>query len=99
MTRRTYVYREGQMVDKSTGEPMVRRGSNLPPQAPLIHADTPGYRSPIDGRWIEGRRARRYDLESNNCVEAGDSVNGAGGAKAREFKNERFMKKWGLRND
>ena len=50
------------------GEPMPipeRDG----PQCPQYMPDTPGYRSPIDGRWIEGRRARRYDLESNNCVE------------------------------
>lgn len=97
--RRVYVYRGGVMVDKETGEPMVRPGSNLPPQAPIVAPDTPGYRSPIDGRWIEGRRARRYDLESNNCVEAGDAVNGVGGAKPREFKNQRFMDKWSIRND
>lgn len=97
--RQIYVYRDGRMVHKETGEPMVRPGSNLPPQAPIFMPDTPGYHSPIDGSWIEGRRARRYDLESNNCVEAGDSENGVGGAKPRPFQNERFMKKWGLTND
>lgn len=89
MTRQIYVYRDGRMVHKETGEPMNRPGSNLPPQAPRVMPDTPGYQSPIDGSWIEGRRARRYDLESNNCVEAGD-------IPPRKLKNDRFIKKWGL---
>jgi hypothetical protein len=36
-------------------------------EAPAIHADLPGYQSPIDGSWIEGRRARTEDLKRNNC--------------------------------
>lgn len=36
--------------------------------APLVVCDLPGYQSPVDGRWIEGRRARREDLARNNCV-------------------------------
>lgn len=36
-------------------------------EAPAVHADLPGYTSPIDGRWIEGRRARMEDLKRNNC--------------------------------
>lgn len=36
--------------------------------APLVVTDLPGYQSPIDGRWIEGRKARREDLARNNCV-------------------------------
>lgn len=36
--------------------------------APLIVQDLPGYQSPVDGRWVEGRRARREDLARNNCV-------------------------------
>jgi hypothetical protein len=30
--------------------------------------DTPGYRSPIDGTWIEGRVQRREDLRRNGCI-------------------------------
>lgn len=33
----------------------------------FIQADLPGYESPIDGRWIEGRKARRNDLARSNC--------------------------------
>lgn len=36
-------------------------------EAPAVHADLPGYTSPIDGRWIEGRRARAEDLKRNGC--------------------------------
>jgi hypothetical protein len=36
-------------------------------EAPAVQADLPGYTSPIDGRWIEGRRARLEDLKRNNC--------------------------------
>lgn len=32
----------------------------------FIQPDLPGYESPIDGRWIEGRRARRDDLARNH---------------------------------
>lgn len=36
-------------------------------EAPAVQADLPGYTSPIDGRWIEGRRARTEDLKRSNC--------------------------------
>lgn len=36
-------------------------------EAPAVHADLPGYQSPIDGRWVEGRRARTEDLKRSNC--------------------------------
>ena len=36
-------------------------------EAPAVQADLPGYQSPIDGRWIEGRRARTEDLKRNGC--------------------------------
>jgi hypothetical protein len=36
-------------------------------EAPTVQADLPGYTSPIDGRWIEGRRARAEDLKRNGC--------------------------------
>ncbi len=84
--RNVYVWRDGRMVHKHTGAPM-NSGAWMP-TAPEVMPDTPGYRSPIDGAWIEGRRARRYDLESNDCVDAG--------GRKPTFKNERFIKKWGL---
>lgn len=35
--------------------------------APSVRGDLPGYQSPIDGKWIEGRRARNEDLVRNGC--------------------------------
>lgn len=35
--------------------------------APMVAPDLPGYESPIDGRWIEGRKARQEDLKRNQC--------------------------------
>ncbi len=62
-----------------------------PLQTPASYGDLPGYRSPIDGKWIEGRRARAYDLQSNGCVEAGDMP-----AKPRGFRNSEFAAKHGV---
>jgi len=88
----TYVYsrEQGRMVDKRTGEPMVT--GDWVPVVPMVRGDYPGYESPVDGRWIEGARARRYDLESNNMVDARDIPSPTGG----KLKNERFAKKHGL---
>lgn len=36
-------------------------------EAPAVQADLPGYTSPIDGKWVEGRRARTEDLKRSNC--------------------------------
>lgn len=89
----TYVYckNTGRMVDKATGEPMNQPGSNAPLTAPRVFGDYPGYHSPIDGRWIEGRRARAYDMEKHGCVDGNDFSTGP-----RKLKNERFAKKRGL---
>lgn len=55
---------------------IANRDSNLPAchgsmrravEAPTVQTDLPGYQSPIDGRWIEGRRARTEDLKRSNC--------------------------------
>ena len=36
-------------------------------RAHAVWNDLPGYDSPIDGRWIEGRAQRREDLRRNGC--------------------------------
>jgi hypothetical protein len=81
----------GRMIDKKTGEPMVpdEQMETVPP-LPMTFGDLPGYASPITGEWIDGRRARRYDMEKHGCVD-GNDVN-----KPRKLKNERFVKKHGL---
>jgi hypothetical protein len=68
MTR--FVYRAGCWRDPHTNEPMeLPLGDVI--CAPQVISDTPEYRSPIDGRLIDGRAARREDLKRNDCVEAG----------------------------
>lgn len=80
------------MVDE-TGMPMLNQAERArEPQMPRVFGDLEGYRSPIDGSWVEGRRARRYDLEKNNCIDA----NELGTKREQRFKNERFIKKHGL---
>ena len=76
------------MVDKKTGEPMVT--GDWKPVVPQIQGDYEAYASPITGEMIEGKRARRYDLESNGCVDARDMP------RLEGFKNEHFMKKRGI---
>jgi len=36
--------------------------------------ELPSYQSPITGKWIDGRVARREDLARSNCVEYDDSM-------------------------
>ena len=88
-----YVYDRGRgiMVDRATGRPMLTEEERRGPIAtPRVFGDLPGYQSPIDGSWIEGRRARKYDLEKNNCVDANEF------SKPKGLKNERFAKKHGI---
>lgn len=35
--------------------------------APQVAPDLPGYESPVTGKWIEGRAARREDLKRTGC--------------------------------
>lgn len=91
--RTRYVYRDGRMVDRD-GFPMVGHNelasSEEQIKAPMVMRDIKPYASPIDGRMIESRSHRRYDLESNGCVEVDPP------RKPRGFKNERFAAKHGL---
>lgn len=86
----TYIYdkEQGRMVDKETGEPMVT--GPWKPVTPMTFGDYEGYQSPITGDWIEGRRARQYDMEKHGCVDGNDI------SQNRGLKNERFAKKRGL---
>ncbi len=61
MTRRRWIY-------PANGEPYeVATEFQQAPRGPMIYGDLPSYQSPIDGRWIDGRVARREDLARNNC--------------------------------
>lgn len=87
-----YRLKDGRLIGED-GMPMLNQAERERPlQVPRVFSDLPGYTSPIDGSWIEGRRARRYDLESNNCVDANDLPSPTRG----RLKNERFAKKHNL---
>lgn len=88
-----FVLRDGRLVDKDTGLPMLNQEERARPlQTPASYSDIPGYRSPIDGRWIEGRRARKYDMEKNNCVDANDLPRKTNGT----LRNAKFAAKHGM---
>jgi len=63
-----YVRKDGQWVDRETGEPMaVPTHSGV--VMPMVVSDIPEYRSPIDGRPITSRSHRREDLLRSGSVE------------------------------
>ena len=93
MAKYIYDKERDMMVDKATGLPMLNQAERARPlQTPQTYSDLPGYQSPIDGTWVEGRRARKYDLEKNGCVDAND----LGPSEPRKLKNAKFAKKRGL---
>lgn len=90
-----FVFRDGQYVNKRTGEPMLSEEDRAKPvSVPYVISDIPEYRSPIDGRPITSRSERRDDLKRNNCVEYEPSLSPTKGK--REFRNAEFCKKRGL---
>lgn len=65
MTR--YVWRDGQFIDKATGEPMYvpeRDGICMP----RVISDVPEYESPASGKMITSRSHQRDDLKRHDCV-------------------------------
>ena len=89
--RQRYVYRDGDLYSKTgNGAPI-----DIPEReflcSPMVMRDTPEYSSPIDGRPITSRSARREDLIRNSCVEADPPRKGT-----RYLKNKRFCAKRGL---
>ena len=46
---------------------LIERGDVPMASVHYISPDYQGYNSPIDGRWVEGRKARREDLERHGC--------------------------------
>lgn len=70
-----YVWRDGKFVDKSTGEPLLteeQRNSTVIAM-PYVRGDIPAYVSPVTGKLIDGRSARREDLARTGCREVDPS--------------------------
>jgi hypothetical protein len=88
-----YVMRDGRMVDRDTGEPMV--SGPYRPAAPISIRDLAPYLSPVTGEVISGRRAKRADLERHNCVDTAELYDG-GLALDGRLRNRKFAEKRGL---
>jgi hypothetical protein len=84
-----FVWRNNQWCDARSNEPMPMPERDAP-CCPRIHGDIAEYRSPIDGKLISSRSSRRYDLESNGCVEVDPTK------KKRGYRNPSFARKHGL---
>lgn len=94
--RYRYDAKTGRMVDRD-GFPMLSHNELAHDEsqirAPMVMRDIPEYLSPIDGRPITSRSHRRYDLESNGCVEVDPPKKPTKGATTRGLKNKRFATK------
>ncbi|MBX4931290.1 hypothetical protein [Rhizobium bangladeshense] len=89
-----YVRKNGVMVEKATGSPMLTDEDRAKPIAvPFVMSDIPEYRSPIDGRLIGSRTQRRDDLKRNGCVEYEPSISPTKG----KIRNKAFAAKRGLK--
>ena len=88
----TFVYRNGQNVNKDTGEPMLTAAQRCGPiQTPMVQAFT-SYDCPITGKEITDPGMHKANLKKHNCVEAKEVSNGLNG----EIKNHNFARKRGL---
>jgi len=87
--RTTYRWDGRQFVDKRTGKPVPDRYPDAI-SMPYVCSDLPDYESPVTGKIVSGRAARREDLKRSGCVPA-DGI-----PRSRGYKNERFAKRYGL---
>lgn len=69
-----FVFRDGQYVDKRTGEPMLSAEDRAKPlAAPRVISDLPAYASPLGDGVIDGRAARREHFRRTNTREVDKS--------------------------
>lgn len=66
MARTTYRFIDGEFVE-------VTKAAPARVDAPYVQGDLPAYRSPITGREVDGRSARREDLARSGCREVDPS--------------------------
>ena len=94
MPRQSFVYdpETGKLVDKAefhAKRANVSKFSTVVP-FPYIRGDLPPYRSPVTGKLIEGRAARREDLARSGCREVDPSE------YKPVYRNYEFCQKRGL---
>lgn len=87
-----YVYRDGRMVNKETGEPMNPAPVVGEFPCPQVQADIEPYLSPVSGEYVSGKRAKRDDLAKHNCVDAAELPRKTDG----KFRSKKFAAKRGL---
>lgn len=62
--------------------------------APIVWNDLPGYESPVSGKWVEGRKARREDLKRTGCrAWEGMDQEKKEAARVREYSDQQFDRK------
>lgn len=61
MSRKTFVYRNGKVVEKAPGMEPDR------PRGPMLSPDYQPYDCPITGKIIDGRYAHRENLARHGC--------------------------------
>ena len=85
-----YVFRNGQYVDKRTGEPMLSDADRAKPiAAPMVVSDLPAYASPLGDGVIEGRSARREHFKRTNTREVDP---GEWRERSKQFQSEKADK-------
>ncbi len=85
-----FVFRDGQYVDKRTGEPMLSEADRAKPlSAPRVISDLPAYASPLGDGVIDGRAARREHFKRTNTRECDPSE---WKTRSDQFKAERAEK-------
>lgn len=67
MTRKTYVMREGKLVEKHLADPV----SSV---APTVMGDIQPYQSMITGEMVTSRSRHRDILRQHNCIEVGNET-------------------------
>lgn len=77
MTRGTFVYRDGELVEKSRAEPLtwgfLQRSDSVP--CPMLNSDTAdGFRSMADGKMYDSKSAYRASLRAHGMQEIGNEV-------------------------
>lgn len=92
MSRETFVMRDGELVGKKDGQRLALPNRKTI-EAPMIMRDTPEYISPVTGRPVDGRVARREDLKRSGCVEAEPPK------KKNSFINPRYAARAGVEVD
>lgn len=70
----TFVFRDGQLVSKQTGEPLVTPKEFVGIARPQVASDWAPVRSCIDGKIYDGRTAYTEHLRRHGCVIVGNDM-------------------------